>query len=262
MMGAMSIAATGMGAQQSRIDLVANNLANLSTAGFKASQMSFHDLMSQEVRPGGTLLASGGQVPTSVEMGLGTQVAATERVFTQGSFQQTGNPTDMTIQGEGFFQVTLPDGTVGYTRDGSFSKDSQGNLVTAEGYILSPPVTIPANATNISVSSDGKVSVTVPGQSAPQQVGQLTLATFPNDQGLQAAGNNVYLQTAASGTPVTGNPAAQGFGSVMQGYLEGSNVSEVNEMINMISAQHAYEVNAKVISSADQMLSIVAEMKR
>jgi flagellar basal-body rod protein FlgG len=218
--------------------------------------------MYQQSRPAGTTLESGGQVPVGYDQGLGVRSSSTQRIFVQGSIEQTDNPLDACVQGEGFFQVTMPDGSTAYTRDGSFKRDSTGNLVTSDGYLLNPAITIPTNATGIVIGGDGQVSVTIPGQTTPQQVGQITLAQFANPAGLTAAGRNLYVENAASGTPTTGTPGTDGLGTLTQGYLEGSNVKVVDEMVAMITAQRAYEINARVIQGADQMMGILGELKR
>ena len=262
MIRAMNIASTGMVAQQHRIDNVANNLANEATTGFKRTRIEFQDLMYLTTRPAGATLPTGTVVPVGLYEGLGTIASATQRLFTQGTLNQTGGALDACIEGEGFFQVTMPDGTTAYTRDGSFKRDASGQIVTSDGYYLNPPISIPSNATNVVIGTDGKVSVNIPGSSTPQQVGQLTLARFTNPTGLESAGRNLYVETAASGTPTTGNPATNGAGGVRQGFLEASNVTVVDEMVDMIQAQRAYEINAKVVQGAEQMLSVVAELKR
>lgn len=262
MIRALGIAASGMGAQQNRIDTVANNLANANTAGFKRSRIDFQDLMYQQSRPAGATLESGGQVPVGFDQGLGVRSAATQRIFLQGSVEQTDNPLDVCVQGDGFFQVTMPDGSAGYSRDGSFKRDSSGNLVTSDGYVLNPAITIPSNATGVVIGSDGKISVTVTGQTTPQDVGQLQLARFPNPAGLMAGGRNIYVETGASGAATSGTPGSDGLGTLQQGYLEGSNVKVVDEMVAMITAQRAYEINARVIQGADQMMGILGELKR
>lgn len=262
MIRAMNIASTGMVAQQHRIDNVANNLANEATTGYKRTRVEFQDLMYLTTRPAGTTLSSGGQVPVGLYSGLGTIASATQRLFTQGTLNQTGGGLDAAIEGEGFFQVTLPDGTTAYSRDGSFKRDANGAILTSDGYFLNPSISIPSNATNVVIASDGRVSVNVPGSSTPQQVGQITLARFANTPGLECIGRNLFVETAASGTPTTGNPTASGLGSLRQGFLESSNVQVVDEMVDMISAQRAYEINAKVVQGADQMMSVVAELKR
>jgi len=255
MMHALSTAASGMTAQQINLDTIANNLANSSTAGFQARRVQFSDLLYQnEIMPGAaatqqTTVASG------LQIGLGTRPANTEIVQIQGDLSSTGNPLDFAIQGPGFFQILLPNGQLGYTRAGSFQTDQQGNLVTANGDALQPSINIPTAATNITVGSDGTVSVTLPGQTQAQQVGVIQLAMFANPGGLNSVGNNIYLPTTASGNPVVGTPGGtEGLGTLQQGMLEQSNVNVVDEFVNMILAQRAYESNSRVVKAADEML--------
>ncbi|MGA1847556.1 flagellar basal-body rod protein FlgG [Deferribacter abyssi] len=255
-------AASGMTTQQINIDNIANNLANVNTAGFKKSRVNFEDLLYQEIRPAGAVTATGINHPTGIQIGLGSKVVSTEKIFSQGNFQQTGNPLDLTIEGDGFFQVTLPDGTVGYTRNGSFKIDADGNLVTPEGYLLEPNIAIPENALEINVGEDGTVSVTLPGEAEPTELGQIELAKFINPSGLRSIGKNIYLQTAASGEPITGVPGEEGLGTIAQGILEMSNVNVVEEMVNLITGQRAYEINSKAIQTGDEMLQIVNNLKR
>lgn len=262
MMRALWTAGTGMVAQQANIDVISNNLANVNTTGFKKSRSDFQDLMYQTMRQAGTTSGPDSMVPTGIQLGHGVRQVATQKIYTEGSFQQTGNSYDMAIEGDGFFQITMPDGTVGYTRDGSFKKDDQGRIVTAEGYPLEPAITIPTNATDFTVSQDGRVSAAIPGQSQPQEVGQLELARFVNPAGLDSIGRNLLKETAASGTPVLSNPGTDGAGTLVQKYLEMSNVQVVEEMVNMIVAQRAYEVNSKAITTSDEMLSQAANLKR
>ena len=255
-------AASGMTTQQINIDNTANNLANVNTAGFKKSRINFEDLLYQEIRPAGTPTAAGINHPTGIQIGLGSKVVSTEKIFSQGNFQQTGNPLDLTIEGDGFFQVTLPDGTIGYTRNGSFKIDADGNIVTAQGYLLEPNIAIPENALEIIVGEDGTVSVTLPGETEPTELGQIEIAKFINPSGLRAIGKNIYLQTAASGEPITGVPGEDGLGTIAQGILEMSNVNVVEEMVNLITGQRAYEINSKAIQTGDEMLQIVNNLKR
>lgn len=262
MMRSVYTAASGMQAQQTNIDTIANNLSNVNTSGYKKVRIDFQDLMYETARPAGATLASGGQVPTGLQIGLGTRTADSQRIMTQGVFQQTGNPTDVAIQGNGFFQVKLPDGTLAYTRDGNLKRDAQGNLTTSDGYPIQPQVTIPADATSIVIGNDGQVSVFQAGQTTANAIGTLTLAKFPNEVGLENLGKNLYKETPASGNPTTGNPGTTGFGTMSQGFLEMSNVQVVDEMVNMISAQRAYEINAKVIQGADHLLGVVASLKQ
>jgi len=263
MLRALYTAASGMVAQQLNLDNIANNLANSSTAGFYGRRMQFSDLVYQNLVMPGAAATQQTTIAAGLQVGLGTMPRASEVVQTQGNFTQTGNPLDMAIQGLGFFQVTLPDGTIAYTRAGSFHLDAQGNIVTSDGNPLQPNITIPANATTITVGSDGTVSVTQTGQTAAQQVGAIQLAMFPNPGGLNSVGNNLFLQTTASGDPIVGQPgAAEGLGTLQQGMLEQSNVDIVSEFVNMIVAQRAYESNARVVTSADQMLQDLTTIGR
>lgn len=262
MMRALYTAATGMEAQQLNMDVISNNLANVNTSGFKHSRADFQDLLSQEMRPAGSPIADGVQSPTGLEVGLGVKAGATETMFDQGVLQETGNNLDVAIQGQGFFKVLLPDGTMGYSRDGSFKMDSQGKLVNSSGYAIQPEITIPANGSNPTIGQDGTVSVIVPGQTAPQNLGQITLTTFINPAGLKHIGGNNFQETAASGTPTDGTAGQQGFGTLSEGTLEGSNVQIVQEMVNMITAQRAYETNSKAIQTADNMLATANQLRQ
>jgi flagellar basal-body rod protein FlgG len=262
MMRALFTAASGMEAQQYNMDTIANNLANVNTTGFRRNEARFQDLVYQEMRaPGSPVGAS--VVPVGQDVGLGVKVGSSEKIFTQGNVMQTGNPLDVAIQGDGFFQVTMPDGTTAYTRDGSFKQDANGALVTADGYFIQPQITVPQNAQSISVGADGTVSALVPGSSQPQQLGQLQLARFVNPAGLSpVGGHNLYTQTAASGTPLVSQAGLNGAGTLQNGYLENSNVQVVQEIVNMIVAQRAFEANSKAISTADQMLLSSVQMKQ
>jgi flagellar basal-body rod protein FlgG len=262
MIRALYTAASGMNAQQANIDNVAHNIANVNTAGFKKSHMQFEDLVYQEVKAPGSASSAAGEAPVGLEMGLGTRPIATARDFTPGNLRATGSNLDVAIEGDGFFQVTLPDGTTGYTRAGSLQRDAQGMLVTSEGYALDPQISIPANATSVTISKDGIVSAQVAGQSASQQLGTLELATFQNPAGLRPMGGNLFAATTASGEPQSGTPGTDGRGTVAQGFLEDSNVSVVEEMVNMILGQRAYEANSKVIKAADEMLAHVNNLVR
>lgn len=262
MMRALWSSATGMTAQQLNMDVVANNLANVNTTGYKRSRVDFQDLLYQSTREAGTVAARGAQVPTGAQTGLGVRTAAIQKVYSQGEYQQTDNPLDVAIEGDGFFQVLTPDGNTAYTRDGTFKLDSQGRLVTSDGYALQPEITVPAEATKIAIGSDGTVSVTVPGQAQPQELGQLQIARFLNPAGLNSIGRNLAVPTASSGEPVTGTPGLEGLGTLAQGMLERSNVKVVEEMVNMIVAQRAYEVNSKSIQTADEMLGIANNLRR
>jgi flagellar basal-body rod protein FlgG len=263
MIRALYSAASGMTAQQMTVDNIAHNLANANTTGFKARRAQFQDLLYQTVvQPGA---ASGQQtvVPTGLQLGLGTRASSNEIVFSQGNFAQTDNPLDLVIQGRGFFQVRRPSGELAYTRAGSFHLDRDGNVVTGEGQPLEPQITIPADAQAISIAQDGTVSYTQPNQTAAQQAGQIQLANFPNPAGLNSLGGNLYAPTDASGDPNVGAPGGQeGLGTVLQGYLEQSNVSVVEEFINLIVAQRGYEASSKVVQAADQMYQQVNNLAR
>lgn len=261
-MRALWTAGSGMVAQQANIDNISNNLANVNTTGFKKTQVDFQDLMYQTIRQAGASTGPNTILPTGLQVGLGVREAATQKIYTQGSFQSTGNALDMAIQGDGFFQITMPDGSIAYTRDGSFKRDDQGRVVTSEGYPLEPQITIPDNATNLTISSDGIVSATIPGQTATQELGQIQLARFVNAGGLESMGENLVRETAASGAPVLNNPGTDGTGTIVDQYLEMSNVQVVDEMVKMIIAQRAYEINSKAITTADDMLSQAANLKR
>jgi flagellar basal-body rod protein FlgG len=261
-MRSLDIASTGMQAQQTNVDVISNNLANMTTTGFKRRRAEFQDLIYQDLRRVGSNTSDTGTiVPAGAQIGLGVRTAAIYRIDEQGTLQQTSNSLDLAVQGSGYFQVTLPSGDTAYTRDGTFGMSPNGVIVTADGYPVVPGITVPSNAQNIAISPAGEVQVTIAGQTAPQTVGTIQLATFPNDAGLDAQGDNLFLQSAASGDPVTGVPNAPGFGSVMQGYVEGSNVNVVTEITNLISAQRAYEMNSRVITTADQMLSTLTNLR-
>lgn len=262
MMRALWTAGSGMVAQQANIDVISNNLANVNTTGFKKNRVDFQDLIYQNLRDAGAPAGQGSQLPTGLQLGHGVRPVATQKIFTQGSYQQTGNSLDIVLEGNGFLQVTLPDGSIAYTRDGSLKKDGQGRIVTSEGYMLEPQITIPENALSVNISADGTVSVTIPGNSNPQEVGQLQLASFVNPAGLNSIGRNLMTETAASGAPVTGTPGEDGFATIAQGYLEMSNVQVVEEMVNMIVAQRAYEVNSKAIQTSDDMLQQANNLRR
>jgi len=262
MMRALWTAGTGMAAQQANIDVVSNNLANVNTTGFKKSRADFQDLMYQTVRQAGSTTGPDTQLPTGVQIGLGVRQVATQKIYTAGTLQQTGNSLDVAIEGDGFFQITMPDGTLAYTRDGSFKKDSTGRVVTSEGYLLEPAITIPDTATEVSISSTGVVTATMPGQTTPQELGQIQIARFVNPAGLESIGRNLLKETAASGAPTVSNPGADGAGTLVQKYLEMSNVQVVEEMINMIVAERAYQMNSKAITTADEMLEQAANLRR
>jgi len=262
MLRALWTAAAGMKAQQLFIDTIANNLANVNTTGFKKSRVDFQDLLYQTVTIAGTKAPGGGQLPVGIQIGHGVQPVAIERLFTQGEITETKNPLDLVIEGDGFFQVLQPDGSIAYTRDGAFKLDKDGRLVTANGLPLEPEIIIPPEATNISISHDGTVSVLTPGATAPQEVGKIILAKFINSAGLKSIGYNLYKTTDASGEAITGTPGLEGFGTISQGFLEMSNVQVVEEMANMIIAQRAYEINSKAIQTTDEMLRIANNLRR
>jgi flagellar basal-body rod protein FlgG len=261
MIRALYTAASGMNAQQANIDNVAHNLANVNTTGFKKSRVEFEDLVYQQIRSAGTATSQEAESPIGLETGLGARAVATARNFSTGNLRSTNNPLDLAIEGMGFFQLTLPGGETGYTRAGALHLNGQGQLVNADGIQVNPAIAIPANATTISVSKDGIVSATIPGQ-GPQQVGTLELASFQNPAGLEARGGNVFVATTASGEPTTGVPGTDGLGTIAQGFLEDSNVSVVEEMVNMILGQRAYEANSRVIRAADEMLQQVNSLSR
>ena len=257
MIPALRIAMTGLDAQQSKMSVITNNLANVGTTGFKRDRAVFEDLIYQNVRQAGAQSSQDTELPSGLQIGTGVKMVATHKLHNQGNFSQTNNQFDLAIQGRGFFQVLNPDGTTGYTRDGEFSISSTGTVVTANGYEVQPAITIPANTTSVTVAPDGVVSALVAGTATPTQIGQLTLADFINPTGLESDGGNLYSETAASGTAIVSNPTDNGTGSLQQGFLESSNVNVVEELVNMIETQRAYEVNSKAISTADQMLSYV-----
>lgn len=251
---ALWIAKTGLEAQQTRMGVVSNNLANVSTTGFKRDRANFEDLFYQTVRQPGAQSAQESTLPTGLMRGAGVRVVATEKLHTQGGITQTGNSLDVAIEGRGFFQILRPDGTISYTRDGSFKLDGQGQIVTANGFLLQPAITVPQDALSITIGQDGTVSVLQPGNAEPTQVGNIQLADFINPGGLQPLGQNLFAETVSSGAPVISDPGLNGVGTVYQGAIEASNVNVVEEMVNMIETQRAYEINSKAISTADQML--------
>jgi flagellar basal-body rod protein FlgG len=260
MIRSLWISKTGLDAQQTQMDVIANNLANVSSNGFKRSRAVFEDLLYQTIRQPGAQSSQQTQLPSGLQLGTGVRPVATERIFSQGNLQQTSNDKDVAIQGAGFFQVLLPDGTAAYTRDGSFQVDSQGQLVTASGFPVQPAITIPATAQSLTIGRDGTVSITLAGSAAATQVGSLQLATFINNAGLQAKGENLFVETAASGNANTNTPGANGSGLLSQGYVETSNVNVVEELVNMIQTQRAYEINSKAITTSDQMLQKLTQM--
>lgn len=261
MIRALWTASTGMQAQQVNMDVIANNLANVNSSGFKKSRADFQDILYQTSKAAGTGV-DGGEIPTGIQVGLGSRVAAVQKVFTTGDFQQTQNELDVAIEGPGFFQVTMPDGTEAYTRSGAMKKDSTGRLVTSDGFPIFPEVVIPENSTSVSIASGGTVEVILDGESIPSQVGTLDLVRFGNSSGLKSLGRNLYAETPTTGAPITGTPGEQGFGTLSQGFLEGSNVNIMEEMVNMIAGQRAYEVNSKAITTADEMLQMTAQLVR
>ncbi len=260
MIRSLWISKTGLDAQQTQLDVVANNLANVSTTGFKRARVAFEDLLYQNIRQAGANSSQQTQLPTGLQIGAGVKPVATARMFTQGNLQQTGNQFDLAINGQGFFQIQLPDGTTAYTRDGSFRPDANGTLVSNSGFALQPAITIPANAQTLTIGQDGTVSVTVPGQAAPQSLGQIQLANFVNPGGLESRGQNLFAETAASGTPNTNAPGSNGLGLINQSYLETSNVNVVEELVSMIQTQRAYEINSKAITTSDQMLARLGQL--
>jgi flagellar basal-body rod protein FlgG len=260
-MRSLDIASTGMQAQQTNVEVISNNIANMNTTGYKRQRVEFQDLLYQNLRRVGSSSSDTGSiVPSGAQVGLGVKTAAVYRIDEQGNMQQTANQFDLAISGSGFFQVTLPSGDTAYTRDGTFALSPTGEIVTADGYVVQPGITIPGNATSVTINAAGQVLATIAGTVTPQNVGQIQLATFPNDAGLEANGGNLLTQTAASGNAQVGVPSAPGFGSVMQGFVETSNVNVVSEMTNLITAQRAYEMNSRVISSSDDMLSTVTKL--
>lgn len=260
MIGSLWSAASGMKAQQLNIDVTSNNLANVNTAGFKKGRAEFQDLMYRTARAAGAPVNTGSTTPVGMQVGNGVRTVAISRIFSQGDFQQTENPYDLTVEGEGFFQVQLPDGTTAYTRDGTFKVDAQGQLVTSEGYLLQPNVSVPQNAKDLTISGEGAVTATI--DSAAVQLGELQIARFVNPSGLTALGQNLFRPTAASGDPMVGAPGVEGMGRILQGYVESSNVRVMEEMVNLIVAQRAYEANSKSIQTADDMLQGANSLKR
>jgi flagellar basal-body rod protein FlgG len=260
MIRSLFIAKTGLEAQQTNLDVITNNLANVSTNGFKKSRAVFEDLLYQNVRQPGAQSSQQTQLPSGLQIGTGVRAVATERLHTQGNPQQTGNSKDVMINGSGFFQVLMPDGTTAYTRDGSFQTDNNGQLVTSSGYVLQPPITVPSNALTMTVGRDGTVTVTTPGTVAPTQIGSIQVANFVNPSGLESLGENLYAETGSSGTAQTSTPGTNGAGVLMQGYVETSNVNVVEEMVNMIQTQRAYEINSKAITTSDQMLQKISQL--
>lgn len=260
MISSLWIAKTGLDAQQTNMDVIANNLANVSTNGFKRQRAVFEDLMYQTLRQPGAQSSDQTNLPSGLQIGTGTRPVATERLHTQGNLSKTDNSKDVAVSGQGFFQVQMPDGTTAYTRDGSFQTDQNGQLVTNAGFPVQPGITIPANALSMTISRDGVVSVTQQGNAQPVQVGQLTLSTFMNDAGLESLGENLYQETQASGAPTESNPGQNGTGTLYQGYVETSNVNVAEELVTMIQTQRAYEINSKAVSTSDQMLAKLTQL--
>ncbi len=260
MIRSLYIAKTGLDAQQTQLDVVSNNLANVGTTGFKRSRAVFEDLMYQNMRQVGGQTSDQTRLPSGLQLGTGVHVVATERLHSQGNLTKTDNPKDVAINGGGFFQVQMPDGTTSYTRDGSFQTNAEGQLVTASGFQVQPQITIPADATSMTIARDGTVTVTQAGTTATVQVGQLQLATFLNPTGLQSMGENLYTETDSSGAPNAVTPGIEGAGTLTQGYVEASNVNVVEELVNMITTQRAYEINSKAVQTSDQMLAKLAQL--
>lgn len=262
MIRALYTSATGMTAQQTNIDVISNNLANINTTGYKSSRAEFQDLVYQYIVEPGAKTSESTQNPTGIQIGLGVKTSSVQKVFTQGDLKNTDRNLDVAIQGEGYFKVTLPDGSDAFTRSGSFSIDEDGKLVTADGYELDPSITFPNDVTSISISDDGIVSVTQSGNTDASELGQLTAVRFPNQSGLKSIGKNLYLETESSGSPIEGTFYEDGFGALNQGFLESSNVSVVEQVVNMITAQRAYEASSKGITTADDMINQAINMKR
>ena len=260
MIRSLWIAKTGMEAQQMQLDTISHNLSNVATNGYKRSHAVFEDLIYQNLRQSGANSTEQTQLPTGLQLGLGVRPVATSRVFSQGNLQQTSNNLDLAIKGNGFFQIQMPDGTTNYTRDGSFQLDANGQIVTNNGYTLLPGITVPANATSLSIGQDGTVSATIPGTATPQNLGQLQLANFVNPAGLDPKGQNLFAETASSGAPTTGAPNANSLGALQQGFVETSNVNVVEELVQMIQTQRAYELNSKAVQTSDQMLQKLTQI--
>ncbi len=260
MIRALWTAKTGLDGQQTSLDMIAHNLANVSTNGYKTMRPIFEDLLYQTIRQPGAQSSQQTQLPSGLQIGVGARVVATEHIFTQGNLQQTGNALDMAINGRGFFQILMPDGTTAYTRDGAFQVDNTGQVVTSSGYPLQPAITIPADALSVTIGADGTVSVTQPGSTAVNQVGTIQLASFINPNGLQSLGENLFAETAASGAPAPNTPGTNGLGLINQAFLETSNVNVAEELVNMIETQRAFEINSKAITTSDQMLQRLVQM--
>jgi flagellar basal-body rod protein FlgG len=262
-MRALQTAATGMMAQEMNVQVISNNVANMRTTGFKRQRVNFQDLLYEQHRRAGTPTSEqNNQIPAGVFVGAGVKTVSTPRVMSQGNINPTEKSYDLAIRGEGFMRITMPDGRTAYTRDGSLDLDSQGRLVTGEGYLIDPGITVPQNTTTVSINAQGAVSALTPGNPQPQQLGQITLSRFINKTGLESIGDNLFVETAASGTAIDGAPGSEGFGTIQQGYLEESNVNAVTEISSLIAAQRAYELNARVITASDQMLNAAAQIFR
>jgi flagellar basal-body rod protein FlgG len=261
-MRSLSIAATGMLAQQLNVDVISNNIANMNTTAFKRRRAEFADLLYQDLRQVGSASSDTGTiVPSGVQVGVGVKPTAIYRISEQGNMQSTDNPLDLAIQGRGYFEVELPSGEIGYTRAGALQRSSDGTVVTADGYVVMPGITIPDNATSITVNATGEIFAQISGQVAPQNLGQFELATFPNEGGLQAIGDNLFTETEASGSAIVATPGSAGFGTVQQGFLETSNVNVVSEITDLIRAQRAYEMNSKVIQASDEMMGTLTQLR-
>jgi len=260
MIKSLWISKTGLDAQQTQLDVISNNLANVGTTGFKRARVAFEELLYQNMRQAGANSSQQTQLPTGLQTGTGVRPTATPRMFTQGNLQSTGNQYDVAINGNGFFQVQMPDGTTAYSRDGSFQVDSNGQLVTGNGFSVQPAITVPPNATAVTIGRDGTVTANVPGQVQPQNIGTLQLASFANPAGLESKGQNLFVETQASGTASANTPGTNGLGLLQQGYLETSNVNVVEELVSMIQTQRAYEINSKAIQTSDQMLQRLSQL--
>ncbi|MDE1938073.1 MAG: flagellar basal-body rod protein FlgG [Alphaproteobacteria bacterium] len=260
-MRALSIAATGMLAQQTNVEVIANNLANMNTTGYKEQRADFQDLLYQNIEQAGAQSSDTGTVvPSGIQLGAGVRTAGVYRITGQGDLKSTSNPYDIAINGPGYFRIQMPDGTDAYTRAGNFSLSPQGQIVTDQGYVVQPGIAIPTTATAVSINAQGQVQATIPGQTALQTVGQFELTRFPNDSGLKAQGDNLFTETASSGAPQAGVPGSTGYGTLQQGFLETSNVNAVEEITSLITAQRAYEMNSKVVTTADNMLQMTAQL--
>ncbi|MEW6116871.1 MAG: flagellar basal-body rod protein FlgG [Nitrospirota bacterium] len=262
MIRSLFTAATGMQAQQLNVDVISNNIANVNTVGYKRSRADFQDLLYQTIKAPGVPSAEGIQVPSGIQVGLGVRPVAVQKLFTQGDFINTGNDLDLVIEGDGFFQLTRPDGTIAYTRAGAFKLDQDGRIVNSDGFPLEPSITIPTDTTKITIGFDGRVTVLQAGNTTPQEIGQIEIAKFVNPAGLQAIGKNLFLATDASGEPTVGVPDTEGRGSLSQGFLENSNVNVVEELANLITAQRAFDLNSRAVQASDEMLQTSAALKR